>query len=317
MARLRYNGLAGTLGAALSDSATSVTLAAKLTYVGGDVPTLAAGGYFPLSILDADGLCAEVVYVTAYTAAATTATILRGRERSAGVAHDSGATFVHGPTALDNVDAEQFVKESTPEQFFTFYRATTTTVFDSTENRRNGTAAGGYANQSNHIDMLGTNGSVQLAGSGAGSAWIGPATPFVEVVFSPDSVSGIDGLAIAPLRWSLYLEDGVPKFRIYTGSAWTTAVAATTTLSTGVKYHIAAGWDGTNQIIYVNGVQEATSAPGGTISTGGPAASSFIGVETAQSDGRADGQMYHYAFYSSVLSAATVRDHDTLLRLSL
>jgi hypothetical protein len=99
--RLRYNGCAGTLGAAHNDSTTTLTLASKLTYVGGDVPTIAAGDYLPLSILDADGLCAEVVYVTAYTEDATTATVRRGQEDSVPVSHSDGATFVHGPTRFD------------------------------------------------------------------------------------------------------------------------------------------------------------------------------------------------------------------------
>jgi hypothetical protein len=96
MARLRYNGLSGTLGASLTNVATSVTLTSKLTYVGGDVPTISGSDYIPLSILDANGKCAEVVHVTAYTTAATSATIARGKEGSSGVAHDSGRTFVNG-----------------------------------------------------------------------------------------------------------------------------------------------------------------------------------------------------------------------------
>ena len=96
MARLRYNGLSGTLGASLTNSATSVTFASKLTHVGGDVPTISGSDYIPLSILDANGKCAEVVHLTAYTSAATSGTIARGKEGSSGVAHDNGRTFVNG-----------------------------------------------------------------------------------------------------------------------------------------------------------------------------------------------------------------------------
>ena len=100
MARLRYNGLSGTLGAAHNDTTTTLTLASKLTYEGGDVPTI-SGDYIPLSILDSDGLCAEVVHVTAYTSAATTATIVRGAEGTTAASHSDGATFVGGPTVAD------------------------------------------------------------------------------------------------------------------------------------------------------------------------------------------------------------------------
>jgi hypothetical protein len=101
MARLRYNGLAGTLGASLSDSATSVTFAAKLTHAGGDVPTITGSDYIPLALLDSDGLCVEIAHVTAYTAEATSGTIARGKESTTAVAHDNGATFVNAATVLD------------------------------------------------------------------------------------------------------------------------------------------------------------------------------------------------------------------------
>jgi hypothetical protein len=101
MARLRYNGLSNSLGASLSDSATSVTFASKLTYAGGDVPTISGTDYIPLSILDANGLCAEVVHLTSYTSASTSGTISRGKEDTFGVAHDSGRVVVHGPTVRD------------------------------------------------------------------------------------------------------------------------------------------------------------------------------------------------------------------------
>jgi hypothetical protein len=101
VSRLRYDGLTGTLGAAHNDSTSTLTLAAKLTYEGGDVPTIAAPNYLDLSILNADGLCTEVVRITAYTSAATTATVTRGAAGTTATPHDNGATFVNGPTAFD------------------------------------------------------------------------------------------------------------------------------------------------------------------------------------------------------------------------
>lgn len=54
-------------------------------------------------ILDPDGLngAPEVVYVTAHTAAATTATITRGRESTAARQHDRDVPWIHGPTLWD------------------------------------------------------------------------------------------------------------------------------------------------------------------------------------------------------------------------
>lgn len=102
MARLRYNGLSAALGASLTNSATSVTFAAALTHSNGtNVPTIAGSDYIPLSILDSNGHLSEIVYLTAYTATATTGTIVRGREGTTGVSHSSGDKIAHGNTVLD------------------------------------------------------------------------------------------------------------------------------------------------------------------------------------------------------------------------
>ena len=92
MARLRYNGLTAELGGSgLTDSATSVTFAAGLTHSNGtNVPTITGSDYIPLAILDATGHLSEIVWLTAYTAAATTGTISRGQEGTSGVDHSSG-----------------------------------------------------------------------------------------------------------------------------------------------------------------------------------------------------------------------------------
>lgn len=102
MTRLRYNGVVGALGASLTNSATSVTFAAALTHSGGtNVPTLAGNDFIPLTILDTKGVPSEIVYLTAYTAGATSGTIVRGREGTSGVAHSNGDKIVHAPSVVD------------------------------------------------------------------------------------------------------------------------------------------------------------------------------------------------------------------------
>jgi hypothetical protein len=111
MARLRYNGLATgsagaltalALGGSLTSSGTTITFSAALTYQNGTaVPTITGSDFIPLSILDASGNLSEVVYLTAYTAGATTGTITRGQEGTTGVAHSSGDKVVHAPTVFD------------------------------------------------------------------------------------------------------------------------------------------------------------------------------------------------------------------------
>lgn len=101
MARLRYNGLTAELGGAIDSDDTAVTFAAALTHVGGNVPTISGTDYIPLTLLDSGGEVAEIVYLTAYTAAGTSGTVTRAREGTTGVSHASGADVVHAPTATD------------------------------------------------------------------------------------------------------------------------------------------------------------------------------------------------------------------------
>lgn len=90
------------LGASLTNSATSITFNAALTYNNGTaVPTVASPNYIPLAILDSGGLLSEIVYLTAYTTGGTSGTIVRGREGTTGVAHSSGDKIVHDATPLD------------------------------------------------------------------------------------------------------------------------------------------------------------------------------------------------------------------------
>lgn len=104
--RLRYNGMlcgsaAPKLGAALTNTATAITLPAQLNYQGATaVPTVADPNYINLTI-DPDTANEEIVWLTAYTSAATTGTILRGQEGTTAVSHLINAPFVHGPTVLD------------------------------------------------------------------------------------------------------------------------------------------------------------------------------------------------------------------------
>jgi hypothetical protein len=115
MARLRYNGLTATLGGSLTNSGTSITFAAGLTHSGGtNVPTLSGSDYIPLQILGSTGHLSETVYLTAYTAAATTGTIVRGMEGTTGVSHSSGDKVTHGPTIIDMLGGSADVPPASP-----------------------------------------------------------------------------------------------------------------------------------------------------------------------------------------------------------
>jgi len=98
MARIRLNFVTGTVeDNPLTDAATTLT-SSGLT----DLPTIADPD-IAVIILDPDGT-PEIVHVTAHTAAADTATILRGQEGTVALEHASTTPWRHGPTADDFSD---------------------------------------------------------------------------------------------------------------------------------------------------------------------------------------------------------------------
>jgi hypothetical protein len=99
--RLTLNYAFGTLtsAAALGDpTLTSTDFATGL-------PTLAAGTttYIPVTLQDPTTKIYEIVWVNAHTAAATTATVLRGREGTTARAWGSGTLWTVSPTLRDGV----------------------------------------------------------------------------------------------------------------------------------------------------------------------------------------------------------------------
>lgn len=88
--RARFNNVSGTLSGALTNVATSVS-SAGLANLG----VIDATNYAALSIEN------EIVWVTAHTGGATTATIVRAQEGTAAAAHSSAVAWSHGPTAFD------------------------------------------------------------------------------------------------------------------------------------------------------------------------------------------------------------------------
>jgi len=99
MARLLYNNEGGRLGADPGASGTTITFAIAPNFA-----TLSGSDYIPL-VLDAGLATMEIVYLTAYTAAAATGTITRAAEDPShwpAVSHSSGS-WVCAPTVLDLV----------------------------------------------------------------------------------------------------------------------------------------------------------------------------------------------------------------------
>jgi hypothetical protein len=98
MSRLLYNNQSGLLGASLTNSGTTITFATAPNFA-----TITGSDYIPL-VLQPGTPNFEIVYLTAYTALATTGTITRGAEdatRWPAIAHSNGTAWAMAPTKTD------------------------------------------------------------------------------------------------------------------------------------------------------------------------------------------------------------------------
>lgn len=206
--RVRGNFAAGALDAALTNVATSMSSPALA-----DLPAIGATEHAAISLFIADSngriTSKEIVYVTAHTASATTATILRGQEGTTGVAWAIGDKWEHSATALDFGGA------------WTAYTPTWTAV---TTNPvlGNGTITGAYTQigKTVHFRMNLTAGSTTTFGTGAWRFGL----PVASVVLPSGHALNING----------YFEDlGVSPYGV-TVARW----VSTTTFD--VLYHNAA-----------------------------------------------------------------------------
>lgn len=96
--RLRANNVQGTItDNPLTNVATTIN---SVGFV--DLPTVTASNHLMLILdpLETAGP-AEIVQVTAHTAASTTCTIVRAQESSGARSHSFGTTWFHGPTVAD------------------------------------------------------------------------------------------------------------------------------------------------------------------------------------------------------------------------
>jgi RES domain-containing protein len=95
MARLRYNLLEATLAADIVAADTAITFTAALQEGGVDVPTIVPDDYIVFRIDQ------EIIYLTAYTAGATSGTISRGQEDTVAADHFAGSAVKNVITKED------------------------------------------------------------------------------------------------------------------------------------------------------------------------------------------------------------------------
>lgn len=98
--RIRQNSVTGTLTTGLSSSDTTLTTSWMSSF-----PAVASGQVAAV-VLDstASAGAPEIVWITAHTAASSSATIVRGQEGTTARAHSSGVTCIQGPTKFDFYD---------------------------------------------------------------------------------------------------------------------------------------------------------------------------------------------------------------------
>ena len=88
--RVRGNLVSGTLSVALASGDTTMSSAGLA-----NLPAVTSAGHAVIIIEN------EIIYVTAHTASATTATILRAQEGTSAAAHSPNVAWVHGPVVSD------------------------------------------------------------------------------------------------------------------------------------------------------------------------------------------------------------------------
>ena len=112
--RVRANFVAGQLSSAMLTGDTTIQGAGLA-----DLPAIGASEFAPIAIFRTDNAGRvtqkEIVWVTAHTAGATTATATRGREGTTAQAWNVGDRFSHTDTALDNtIVCTEATKPATP-----------------------------------------------------------------------------------------------------------------------------------------------------------------------------------------------------------
>jgi hypothetical protein len=257
--RVRVNNAIGLLGAGLTNSGTTITFVSAPPF-----PTIDSTKHVAI-ILEPDTSLEEIVYLTAYTAGATTGTIARGQEGSTAVAHSTGMPWAHGPTKRDFAagrlgfakrTAGNLVVNATPGYRDTILADTPVAYWRLGENSGTTAAdASGNAHPGTYTNVSGlTLGAasliqdadpcLQLLTGGTGYVDCGnPAalqatTASVECWFKTSQTSGRVMLVAKPAAWRLQIFNGVIGF--YGESSGDQN--STTNVADGNIHHVVATW---------------------------------------------------------------------------
>lgn len=176
MIRIRSDYVFGSTSAALTTTDTVLTSSALAR-----LPAVAAPDVATVTLHDTATGLYEIVHVTAHTAAATTATILRAQEGSTARAWASGTTWLHGPTAKDLIE-----KPSWETSQRTVYVATT-----GSDTTGDGTSGNPWATIQHAVNQARSI-MQPTSGSSGYKVLISPGTYVETVIISSSTLASLD-----------------------------------------------------------------------------------------------------------------------------
>lgn len=159
-----------------------------------------------------------------------------------------------------------------------------------------------------------TNGSTNKIRFLEYSSWMSPSAITVEAIIQTSATTGarsiIDRDETGSVRaFQFRLNAGVLEFITLGGGAGTVTAADTTNLADGNRHHVAATYDASNILLYVDGALVKTQAASGALST--QTARLAIGVNFSSAGGAAffNGVIDEAAVYGTALSGARILAH--------
>jgi len=275
MGLLRVNNLGDATGLINPITlSTAITTTASWATAPTNMPTVTAPDFLKL-VVAPNTTAEEIIYVTAYVAAATTATVLRAQEGSASATHTAVA-WVNGGTARDLTTTPIKIVTSAYAMAAadaTLLVSNDVSLVDSGPNGSTlvigggtvGTVASGEGTAFNEAAsfnagyVLGPAGATNAQGAITGSAFT------VEFLFTP-LITSVGGKNIVTRsgpnnEWSVLWSGG--GFIYYVWNAAGTLVSFSgshTGLLAGITYSVAMTWNGTTLTGWVNGVSDGSAA---------------------------------------------------------
>lgn len=207
-----------------------------------------------------------------------------------------------------------------PLGYWRLGEASGTTMVDSSGNGRNGTYAAGVTLGTAGLITGDTDTAVTVstaggAGAIANDTWMNVDTFTAEAVFNCTSLGtrniitrDVSGLGSTSSAWRIRINSSKIQFLLWhTGL---TTLTGSTTIIANTKYHVAVTYDGVNMKIYLNGVQDATSAQSGAVR----AVNTQITIgDLAATGGQFVGVLDEAAFYGTALSSTRLAAHAVLV----